>query len=81
MTIRDRSLHEHLEVANHAEAIELLYSIALQARKIKEADVLRMHAVILDKIRSEWAVFIATIKFTSAARNTVLLAGRQCRNL
>lgn len=57
MTIRGKSMKEHLEATNHAEAIELLEKLADSKNKIKEADVLSLHATILDKIDPQNAGF------------------------
>ena len=50
MTIRGKSMNEHLEATNHAEAIGLLEKMADGKKEITEMDVLNLHAVILDKI-------------------------------
>jgi Fic family protein len=57
MTIGGRSMREHLEATNHKEALELLYAIASEKHEVTETDVLSLHAVILDKIKPEWAGF------------------------
>jgi Fic family protein len=50
MTVRGKSVKEHLEATNHREAIELLERLADSRKRITEADVLGLHAIILDKI-------------------------------
>jgi Fic family protein len=50
LTIRGKSVAEHLEATNHAQAIGLLEKMANWKKKITEMDVLDLHAVILDKI-------------------------------
>src|SRR3989338_10515729 len=50
ITIRGKSVNEHLEATNHAEAIGLLEKMADRKTQITEMDVLNLHAVILDKI-------------------------------
>ena len=57
MTIRGKSMNEHLEATNHAEAIGLLEKMADEKREITEMDVLNLHAVILDKISPQDAGF------------------------
>jgi len=57
MTIRGRTMAEHLEATNHAEAIGLLERMADKKSRITEMDVLRLHAVILDKIDPQNAGF------------------------
>lgn len=57
MTIRGKSMNEHLEATNHAEAISLLEKMVDGKKKIREMDVLNLHAVILDKISPKDAGF------------------------
>ena len=57
MTIRGKSLVEHLEATNHLEALGLLEKMADSKSKITEMDVLSLHAAILDKIDSQNAGF------------------------
>jgi len=57
MTIRGKSIAEHLEATNHKDAIELLQKIAGKTGKITEMDVLNLHATILDKIDPQNAGF------------------------
>jgi len=57
ITIRGKSMNEHLEATNHAEAIGLLEKMADGKSEINEMDVLNLHAVILDKISPHDACF------------------------
>ncbi|MFH0927710.1 MAG: Fic family protein [Candidatus Micrarchaeota archaeon] len=57
ITIRGKSVNEHLEATNHAEAIGLLEKMADGKKEITEIDVLNLHAVILDKISPNDAGF------------------------
>jgi len=57
LTIGGRSMKEHLEATNHKEAISAMEEMAKQKRTIVEMDILNLHAVILDKIKPEWAGF------------------------
>jgi Fic family protein len=57
MTIRGKSVNEHLEATNHAEAIGLLEKMVDGKKEITEMDVLGLHAVILDKISPQDAGF------------------------
>lgn len=57
ITIRGKSVNEHLEATNHAEAIGLLEKMADGKKEIAEIDVLNLHAVILDKISPHDAGF------------------------
>ncbi len=56
ITIGGRSMREHLEATNHKEALFEVEKIVKQ-KKIAEKDILDLHAVILDKIKPEWAGF------------------------
>jgi Fic family protein len=56
MTIGGKSVEEHLEATNHRDAIKFLEKIA-RKNSITEMDVLKLHAVILDKIDSKNAGF------------------------
>ncbi|MFH0714092.1 MAG: Fic family protein [Candidatus Micrarchaeota archaeon] len=55
MTIGGKTVEEHLEAKNHAEALEFLYELVDKGREIKENDVLQLHKLVLDKISSEYA--------------------------
>ncbi len=57
MTVRGKSMKEHLEATNHAEAIELLEKMVDSKKLILEKDVLALHATILDKIDPQNAGF------------------------
>jgi len=57
MTIRGKSMNEHLEATNHAEAIGLLEKMADKKSELTEMDVLNLHAIILDKIDPKNAGF------------------------
>ncbi|MCX6774029.1 MAG: Fic family protein [Candidatus Micrarchaeota archaeon] len=50
ITVRGKSVKEHLEATNHREAIDLLEKFADSKKEITEKDVLDLHALILDKI-------------------------------
>lgn len=56
LTIGGRSMKEHLEATNHKEAIIVMEKIIKQ-KQINESNILNLHAIILDKIRPEWAGF------------------------
>ncbi|MBU1197290.1 Fic family protein [Candidatus Micrarchaeota archaeon] len=57
MTIRGKSMVEHLEATNHLEALSLLEKMANRKKEVVEADVLSLHAAVLDKIDSPNAGF------------------------
>lgn len=56
ITIGGKSLREHLEVTNHKEAIDFVYSL-LRKEVISENYVLEIHALILDRIEPQGAGF------------------------
>ena len=56
LTIGGRSMKEHLEATNHKEAIKAMEEM-VKDKRISEMDILNLHAVILDKIKPEWAGF------------------------
>jgi len=60
MTIGGRSMKEHLEATNHREAMEQMEKLVSRKKPVKESDILNLHAVILDKIKQEWAGFYRT---------------------
>ena len=56
ITIGGKSMKEHLEVTNHAKAMEWLEAL-VKKRAIAESDVLELHALILDRIDPQNAGF------------------------
>ena len=56
ITIGGKSLREHLEVTNHKAAIDFVYGL-LRKKSILAADVLEIHALVLDRIDSQNAGF------------------------
>lgn len=56
ITIGGKSLKEHLEVTNHAKALDFIESLN-NKKSIEETDVLNLHALILDRIDTENAGF------------------------
>lgn len=57
ITVRGKSMKEHLEATNHAEAIELLEKLVNSKNQITEKNVLDLHSIILDKIDPQNAGF------------------------
>lgn len=57
ITVRGKSMVEHLEATNHLEALGLLEKMADSKREITESDVLSLHAAILDRIDPQNAGF------------------------
>lgn len=56
MTIKGKSIEEHLEATNHKEALAFLESL-VNKNEITEQDILEIHAIILDKINPKYAGF------------------------
>jgi len=56
ITIGGKTMKEHLEVTNHAKAIEFVESL-VNKKDLLEIDVLNLHAMILDRIDPENAGF------------------------
>ncbi len=52
MTIAGKSVHDHLEAINHAEAIHLLYDLVGQKESFTKYNVLQLHSLILRGINS-----------------------------
>jgi Fic family protein len=55
MTVSGKSLREHFEITNHHEAIAYLEEIVKPEYKIKERDILDIHALVMSKIEIEFA--------------------------
>lgn len=56
VTIGGKSLREHLEITNHKKAIDFVESL-VKKKRIKEIDILNLHAIILDRISPREAGF------------------------
>lgn len=57
ITIGGKSITEHLEALNHAQAVDFVKNLARkkQREQIEVADILAIHKIILQKINDEWA--------------------------
>lgn len=54
LTVRGKTLKEHLEAINHADAMDFIHGFVGKKRKdMRERDVLDIHALILKKIEDE----------------------------
>jgi Fic family protein len=56
ITVGGKSMREHLEVTNHKAAIDFVNGL-LKKKSISEADVLEIHALVLDRIDPHGAGF------------------------
>ncbi len=55
ITVKGKSLREHLEAVNHYEAIEKVVALAQPGTTISEKVLLDIHALVLQKIEKEFA--------------------------
>lgn len=56
LTVQGKSLEEHLEATNHAEALDYVKTLVGKKRQdITESDILEIHKLILNKIESSGA--------------------------
>lgn len=56
LTVGGKTLVEHLEAKNHAEALDTVYELVHKKRKqISEDDILKLHSLILKNIEDEYA--------------------------
>ncbi|HEY0031607.1 MAG TPA: Fic family protein [Bacteroidia bacterium] len=55
MTVKGKSLREHLEITNHHDAIEYVEGLAKKATRITEKDILAIHEIVMLKIEKEFA--------------------------
>ncbi len=55
ITVKGKTLREHLEVSNHHEAIEFVESLAQNKSDINERNVLKIHEIVMTKIQREFA--------------------------
>ena len=56
ITVGGKSMREHLEVTNHKAAIDFVYGL-LKKKSVSEADLLEIHALVLDRIDPHGAGF------------------------
>ncbi|MBI5636165.1 Fic family protein [Candidatus Micrarchaeota archaeon] len=77
ITIRGKSLVEHLEATNHKEALVLLEKMVDARKEITEMDVLNLHAAILDKIDPQNAGFYRHEQVFIEGSNVVLPKWRE----
>ena len=54
-TVKGKSLREHFEAVNHAEAIELIEEMVDKKRPIQTSDILDVHHIVLQKIEKDFA--------------------------
>lgn len=55
ITIRGKSLEEHLEAKNHLEALEYLENLLVKKKTILEQDILELHRLVMSKVDEEIA--------------------------
>ena len=54
ITVRGKTINEHLEAVNHAEAIDYLKNF-VESKSISEEDILRIHEIVLKGIEHDYA--------------------------
>lgn len=73
LTVRGKSLREHLEAVNHAEALDYVATLAREPdRPITRHDILSLHSLILGRIDDENAGRFRTIQVRIAGTEVVL---------
>ncbi|MFN4235086.1 MAG: Fic family protein [Bacteroidia bacterium] len=55
ITIKGKTLREHLEVSNHHEAIEFVEQLVKEKSEINERSVLKIHEIVMTKIQRDFA--------------------------
>ena len=74
LTVEGKSLREHLEATNHAEALELVSKLSQKSRqKIVEADILKLHRLILQKVDDDNAGRYRRVAVRIAGTEAVVL--------
>jgi len=84
ITVEGKSLEEHLEAINHAQALEFiksLLSLKKKREKLKEADILDIHRIILAKIDDASAGRYRTVPVRIAGSTVVMPNAMKVPNL
>jgi len=55
MTVGGKSLREHFETLNHHEAIAVLEGMVKKSYRLKAADILHIHGLVLQRIEKDYA--------------------------
>lgn len=55
ITIKGKTLREHLEITNHHQALHYLETLVKQERPLTERDILGVHAIVMNNIEKESA--------------------------
>lgn len=55
MTVGGKSLREHFETLNHHEAIAVLEGMVKKSYRLKAADILHIHSLVLQRIEKDYA--------------------------
>lgn len=63
ITVGGKSITEHLEALNHAQAVDFVKNIAQEKKRqhIEKTDILAIHKIILQKIDGDWAGRFRTV--------------------
>jgi len=82
LTVSGKSLREHLEAVNHAEALDYLVSLARDVgRPITRHDILALHSLVLRRIDDENAGRFRSIQVRIAGTEVVLPGPLQVPNM
>jgi len=55
ITVKGKSLREHLEVSNHHEAIEFVEQLVQHSSSLNEGNILKIHKIVMNKIQRDFA--------------------------
>ena len=55
MTVKGKSLREHIEITNHHEAIEFVEALSQKGKMISEKNILSIHEIVMLKIEKQFA--------------------------
>ena len=55
MTVKGKSLREHIEITNHHDAIEFVEALAQKGKVISEKNILSIHEIVMLKIEKQFA--------------------------
>ncbi len=55
ITVKGKTMREHLEITNHHDAITFVEELATKTQSISERNLLRVHEIVMTKIEKEFA--------------------------
>ncbi|MFH1280004.1 MAG: Fic family protein [Candidatus Beckwithbacteria bacterium] len=72
ITVDGKSLNEHLEITNHAQALDYIYTLAKKNYLLKQKDILNIHQIILSKIDDQNAGRYRSISVRIAGSRVIM---------